>query len=175
MLGKIVNEDSSRARRRLMVTLMYLGYAVPLTVFVVGSSLVRNPDAPVPLSAWLLLLALNAFIVFSLVAFSALRAAVQRVADQRDTLLDERQTTVRNDAYRHAYHIFTGAVSLPLMYIMAAASFGWWLPPASNLGFMYGAIAWLMITLPTSVVAWTEPDPVFEPENAFGTREKVGS
>ena len=71
--------------------------------------------------------------------------------------LDERQQHLQNVTFRSAYRVLIGLalVSLPLAFNPS------WLAGVPAYGLLSVVIA-LVILLPVTVVAWTEPDPVEE-------------
>ena len=72
-----------------------------------------------------------------------------------DERLDERQLQVRNRVYRLAY---IGVATLVLA-ILIAAIFGIPLPQGyDNLQPFYWTISTVVLTLPSAILAWTEPD-----------------
>ncbi len=83
--------------------------------------------------------------------------------------LDERDTSVRDHAYRRSYWIAIIVVALGLVYAMLAADHSdWWLPQTAD---AYGAVLvgflFLIGSLPTAVVAWSEPDVEIEDEDGM--------
>lgn len=72
-----------------------------------------------------------------------------------DERLDERQLQIRNRIYRLAY---IGVATLVLA-ILIAAIFGFPLPQGyDNVQPFYWTISTIVITLPSAILAWTEPD-----------------
>lgn len=92
-----------------------------------------------------------------------LRLAVRVVAELPEQYLDERQSNRRNRAYVSAYQAFSGA-----MLVVGMGFFGWSLAVAPadlvlrlNIDVILGAyftLTALALTLPTAVMAWTEPE-----------------
>ena len=142
----------ARSRRRLLVLATYLCFAVFLVVMYRGYT--AEPR-------WPGLLGLVAVILFvaTAAAFMRLVTAPGYAADTLDRPLDERQRLVRDRAYRLAYYVLTllfGALSLGALY--AASNDDAW----SSVRVATLFVPWLTFlpgSLPTAVVAWTEPDP----------------
>lgn len=148
-----VLEKTSRGRRRQLVVRMYLCLAVFLGAFAV-------PGEP----WWILLALLPLIYAFTLYA-KLIRPIVGELTEKRDPELDERELMVRNHAYYHAYRLLSAVFGLFLAYLLFATVFfrDAGLPVPSTLGdFAQLALllAYLVMSLPASVVAWTEPDPV---------------
>jgi hypothetical protein len=80
--------------------------------------------------------------------------------DLGDRELDERQIQVRNSGYFTAYQILAPMVALLVIYPQIAVEFELWLPTTDD---ERSAVIWctlgFLITLPGSILAWTEPDP----------------
>lgn len=84
------------------------------------------------------------------------------LANETDAALDERERQVRDHAYRFAYVGVASAFMLLITYAAIVHDSGrGWLPRTWNES---QAIVWgvllLTWTLPSAVVAWTEPDPI---------------
>ncbi len=140
-----------RSRRRALVVATYLGFAAFMLAMYRGYT--AEPR-------WPALLAIFAAILFvaTAAAFVRLVTAPGYAADTLDRRLDERQRLVRDRAYRVAYYALTllfGALSLAVLY--AAGNDEAWQSmrvPALFLPWL----TFLPGSLPTAVVAWTEPD-----------------
>lgn len=144
---------ASRAARRRAVMAIYLGYPALLLCLALARGL---PD-PRPWWFPILLLPLGIAVLVGLAAL--LSSWVWQAANQEDSALDERQRRVRDRAYLHAYQGLGALVILTAVYAMFARNLGWWLPTT---GLQMQALFWgvflLCLTLPTAIVAWTEPD-----------------
>lgn len=142
----------SRRRRRLLVAGVYVGlisYAGTLLAL-------ENPS-------WLWL-GLGGLLTTMAIHFWLLRPFTQRIADTKESDLDERQMTVRNRAYYSAYQVLAAVVMSALLYWQIDLQhFEGALPSpditANNATSVFTAALWLIITLPTSIIAWNEPDP----------------
>lgn len=144
-----------RTIRRALVLATYLGYMVLVAMFWARS--VRDlPD-------WFLLLILVPGFV-TLLSFAGLYTSTYSMADQPDKRLDERQRMVRDRAYRFAYQALAAVFLVAALYAYIALDSGsLWFPRTSNQlnAFFWGAML-LATTLPTAVIAWTEPDDLDE-------------
>jgi hypothetical protein len=81
------------------------------------------------------------------------------IANDSDSALDERQQRVRDRAYRPSYWIVSLILLLGSTYVLEANNSDWWLP--SSAGAFQGitwTLVFLTMTLPTAIIAWTEPD-----------------
>lgn len=142
----------SRRRRRLLVAGVYVGlisYAGTLLAL-------ENPS-------WLWL-GLGGLLTTMAIHFWLLRPFTQRIADTKESDLDERQRTVRNRAYYSAYQVLGSVVITALLYWhLDVQQFEGALPSpdvtGENATSLFVGILWLIITLPTSIIAWNEPDP----------------
>jgi hypothetical protein len=157
IFGKIVNRDSSRGRRRGAVAAHYVAMALALVSWF-GATSVDGQGL-----FWSLIVA---FLVFSLVGghiFVVVKSSTQRVAEQwGDGTLDERQRQVRDGAYRLAYVVLAGVFLLGLIFVQLAPFMDLPLPGRERASMLLPFGAWLVSTLPTTIIAWTELDP--EPE-----------
>ncbi len=139
-----------RSRRRALVVATYVGYAAFLAVLYAGYT-----------AHWPLGLGVLALLLFggTALAFVQLIRAPGYAADTLDARLDERQRQVRDRAYRSAYYALTllfGVLSLIFMY--AAGSDTSW-QGIRDQALLLPWLTFLPGSLPTAVVAWTEPDP----------------
>ncbi len=169
MRERIVDKNSSQKRRRTVVLTLY----ILLTSLIGWHSIIylTFKDSEEELSALTFLLTFGviviAIVVYGII-YSALRVSVQQIATKGK--LDERERTVRDNAYRLAYHIVTGILLWTLLYAQLASQFQWWLPQPPErmlspiIGLTLGLVLAVTSTLPTSIIAWNEPDP--EPEEA---------
>ena len=146
-------------RRRFWVVVMYFGLTLLVTSNPVIFSMVRNPTDYIVLFAFLTIGGL--LVLFG--SFGNLKWVTQEIANQKDGELDERQQTVRNRAYLRSYRILSVAVMVLVLYVQISVDFDIsWLPPLDRVvGFSipFGFL-WLVITLPTAIIAWNEPDPI---------------
>lgn len=108
--------------------------------------------------------------------FPAIKGSTQRVAEQwGDDALDESQREVRDRAYRLAYRALAVVFVTGLAYLQFALLEGLPLPAAERVGMLSPFGVWLTTTLPTTIVAWTEPDPEFEPGGRLPDAREGGS
>ena len=151
-----VEQRLSRSQRRLLVTVAYLG----LGTFIVESLMADSPW-------WLFVGSLLGFVATIAIHFWLLAPFTQRIADEKESKLDERQAAVRNRAHRTAYQILGSAILLVLLYTHIRLSYfsdQLWVPEitADNVSTVLVGTMLLIITLPTAVIAWNELDS--EPE-----------
>jgi hypothetical protein len=145
-----------QGQRRGLVVATYLGFTAFLAVLYRGST--TEPRW----QGWLGPLALLLFAATAL-AFVRVVTSPGFAADTVDRQLDERQRLVRDHAYRSAYYGLTllfGALSLVVMYA-AGDDAGWSAMREAAL-----LLPWLTFvpgSLPSAIVAWTEPDPPEDP------------
>ena len=141
-----------RNRRRALVIATYLGFIA--FVLVTYRGLTAEPRWPSELAATAVLL-----FVATAAAFVRLVTAPGYAADTVDRRLDERQRLVRDRAYRIAYYVLTllfGAFSLAVMYT-AGSDDSW--TSVRSAALLLPWLTFLPGSLPTAVVAWTEPEP----------------
>lgn len=151
----------SRARRRWLVLTMQLGMTAYALAF-----------AFTGLNAWWLfplILCLQA--LYMVIFFRMLRPIMKEVV-RKAADLDERQIALRNRAHYDAYQILATVVCVVTVFPLAAAPYaGVSLPISMTQWHFHGLFfffANLIVSLPASVVAWTEPDP--EPDEELPAR-----
>lgn len=142
----------SRGQRRLLVAGVCLGL-----IFYPGIPLVFD-------DSWWLLLSIAGVVATVAIHSWLLAPFTQRIADRKEIELDERQEAVRNRAHRTAYQILGAVVLTALLYLQIDLQYfdgRLWSPDmtAQNMTSVLGGTIWLIITLPTSIIAWNEPDP----------------
>ena len=147
-----VAQRLSRGRRRLLVLAIYIGLvAYTTTALIEGNSWwitvgLLGAATTVVIHGWLLL------------------PFTQKIADKEESDLDERQVDIRNRAHRKAYQILGSVVIAALLYMNISLDyFGnpLWTPAITdeNVSTVLIGTIWLVITLPTSIIAWNEPGP----------------
>ena len=145
----------SRSRRRVFVLVMQAGMVGwVVTLALAGAS-----------SWWIVALILPLEALY-LVMFFKVLSPIMREVIRKSPDLDERQLSVRDRAHYHAYRVL-GAVLVTLACAPLAGGlyFGVELPLTLTHWHFQGLFLFfanLNLSLPASVVAWTEPDP--EPE-----------
>lgn len=87
-----------------------------------------------------------------------LRRVVRGMADLPDAFVDERVRAMRNERYRTAYQLLSGAVMLLLLagYMATDASRLTWQPEARHLHAAFWMVLGLSLALPSMLVAWGE-------------------
>ena len=152
LLGLSIN---SSARRRGIVVTLYASYLLVLAPFWLAHAVAK------PLIA----LAIPAFLLLSASLWAVLRV-VRNYAYPSGTCLpaivDERQAQVRDHSYVTAYQILSIMVCLYVVYSILAHDLGMRSPSPGQLQAILFAALLLTLTLPASVVAWTQPDDAFE-------------
>jgi len=142
----------SWGRRRALVLVMQLGMVSWALTFTLARA---NSWSVVVLS---FCLQLSYMIIF----FRFLRPVMTEVI-KKDWDLDEREISLRNFAHYHAYQILVVVLTVVITAPMGASLyFGVNLPLQLthwHLTALFFLFANLSISLPASVVAWTEPDP----------------
>ena len=154
---------TSRTRRRRLVTRMYLCLVVFLGAFAI-------PGEP----WWILLALIPMFYALALYA-KLIRPIAQELTDKKDPELDERELMIRNRAYYHAYRMLSIVFGLSLAYALFVTVFfrdaGLPVPKTwVNFAHLTLLLAYLVVSLPASVVAWTEPAPEPGGETTDGWR-----
>lgn len=95
-----------------------------------------------------------------LAVLASARVGAWKLANDSDARLDERQRAVRDRAFRCGYALLGGAVVLAASYLALALDFGWPLPrSAGAIQLVIWTVVVATTTIPTAVLAWTEPDP----------------
>ncbi len=145
-----------RAARRLLVLGVYLGYAA----LVGGWALTSTFNLGLP---FFLLTIPGALVMLGALA-KLYTSAPHRMANETDDRLDERQRLVRNEAFRASYILLAALCVVGVVYGGIAWDNDWlWLPDTRT---AVQAVVWgvflLVMTLPTAVLAWTEPDDLAE-------------
>lgn len=130
-------------RRRPVRRLMVVSFSL-LAALLMVTSIDFGSDGELISGVSFLVLAVALF-----VGYFALRTSVRQLADAPDDLLDERQISIRNEMYLHAYRLT--AVLLIAAMIVALVGVSRW----ENLWF---ATAMVMAALPSMVLAWRLPN-----------------
>ncbi|MBO0933798.1 hypothetical protein [Fibrella aquatilis] len=131
--------------RRVAVAVQLLCYPI---VFIVG----RWLELSVSLSSLLGLVA-----VIGMIVYLYRGTGFWQLGNAPDNQLDERQLQVRNRVYRLAY---IGVATLVLALLLVAI-FGFPLPQGfDDVQPFYWTIATIVLTLPSAILAWTEPDNI---------------
>ncbi len=137
-----------RSLRRALVVGCYGGYALLVLAWVFTPTPLREI-----LSLWLGLLCVTCMGML-------LMPNILGVSGGMETLLDERQRALRHRTYVRAYSVLAGLVAFVALYVFIAVDAGTLWLPRSNLALQ--AVLWgvliLVVTLPTALVAWMEPD-----------------
>jgi MFS family permease len=142
----------SRGRRRALVLVMQVGMAA----FALALAF-RGADL-----SWVLILSVCSQLLYVVIFFRVLRPVMSEIIKKQPDL-DERELSLRNQAHYSAYQILVVVLTTVITAPMAASLyFGLDLPlRVTQWHFLaqFFLFANLSISLPASVVAWTEPDP----------------
>lgn len=144
---------------RSLFAILYVGY--PL-----GCMLQLGPDqngAQPALSIVGLLLVAASFLAFAVLAGSSF----QRMSQEEEDKLDERELAQRNRATYQAFSVFAGLVALGLLYMNLRLdfvdTFPLWAPTTpEHWNALFWAAIMLGLTLPAAFLAWENEPPLAE-------------
>jgi hypothetical protein len=141
-----------RSQRRLLVAASYLGLIGYTTVSLTSKD------------SWWTLVGLLGILATVAIYTWLLAPSTQKIAGKKEEDLDERQMIVRNRAHHTAYQILGSVVAAALLYPQINHLYldgQLWAPSITvqNLPSVMVSAIWLIVTLPTSVIAWMELDP----------------
>lgn len=155
-LQPVPGRIGSRRRRRLSVVALYGSYVILCTSAAIAANLIAPVARAVSLALLIAGVTAAAYGVFTLMGRTFVNAP-----NVRDAELDERQRARRNEALVRAYPVIGMFAALCLAYTIAG---DFW--PALHNFTIVEALFWgtllLAISLPSAIVAWTEPDPLPE-------------
>lgn len=145
--------EPTRVWRRRAVLAAYGGYALTVAIFWLGYAADLGPKV----RALGFIPGIVYLAGFFLLCSRGLGA--WSIANDSDSALDERQQWVRDRAYRPSYWIVSLILLLGATYVLEADNADWWLPNSAE---AFQGIIWTLIfvtmTLPTAIIAWSEPD-----------------
>lgn len=72
--------------------------------------------------------------------------------------LDEREQSDRTWALVISHRVTGIILGLCFIYVLPGARIGWWLPNAEQASWLLGAIFWLHLMLPATLLAWRDRD-----------------
>jgi hypothetical protein len=154
----VSGEIGSLLRRRGSVVALYGSYVI------ICAGVAVNANATTPIVhavAGALMLAGGAAACYGVVTL--LGRTFVNAPNVRDSALDERQRARRNEALVRAYPVIGMFTAVSLLYMMAGDAW-----PALRNDTVIEALFWgiflLAISLPSAIIAWTEPDPMVEAE-----------
>lgn len=149
-------ENLSRARRRLLVTAMYLGLAAYAGAIAFWGD------------RWWVLLFVVPLLGSFAIYFRFILPIAKEVNKKAPKKLDERQLAVRGRAYYRAYRIIGTLFLAVVAYAMIAAEIEVVRLPFPRTGTQFSGLILastiLYATLPASVMVWIEPDPLPDEE-----------
>jgi hypothetical protein len=139
----------SLSKRKWAVVLAYSGTLVLTVTRLAGTNL--------PVAAFIVLLVLSlAASGYGLVVLFR-RTSLWAIGNNPDTMLDERQARTRDAAYRIAYSLVSTLTFMGLFYASIAVDKHLWLPrDYSEVSTIMWAAFVLLLTLPSTVLAWSE-------------------
>jgi MFS family permease len=157
MMQPVSGQIGSRRRRRGSVVALYGSYVLACAS-VATANFATRPAQVIGLVLLIAGVAAAAYGVFTLLGRTFVNAP-----NIRDAALDERQRARRNEALVRAYPVIGMFTALSLLYVMAGDAW----PVVRNYtvieALFWGAFL-LAISLPSAIIAWTEPDPLVEAE-----------
>lgn len=136
--------------RRMFVLLAYLGHAALVVLWTLLPSRGQLDNPTLGFADWATVF--GSILVGA--SYFLMTITTNRIASKSDSLLDERQKELRDNAHRHAYYIFGSTIFLLCILITGDNRWGAVEIPGA---FFFAIIAYL--TLPTALVAWLEPNP----------------
>ncbi len=158
MTQPVSGRIGSRNRRRWSVAALYGSYFLICGSAAIAANLTQ-PAAHA--CALILLVAGIAAAIYGV--FTLMGRTLVNAPNIRDAALDERQRARRNDALSRAYPAIGIFAAVSLAYLMIGDAW----PSVRNFTVIE-ALCWgtflLAISLPSSIIAWTEPDPIPEAE-----------
>jgi MFS family permease len=149
----------SRRRRRWSVVALYGSYVLICASAAITANLTTRPAYAVALALLLAGVAAAGYGVFTLMGRTFVNAP-----NIRDAALDERQRARRNDALARAYPVIGIFMALCLAYMMICDDVWPRLRNFTVIEALFWAAFLLAISLPSAIIAWTEPDPLPELE-----------
>lgn len=96
-------------------------------------------------------------VVASAAIHTTLALSIDNICQGRLNRLDERERTMRDQAFVSAFQILTGVLSVAWIYAMMASFLGGWLPEQGQTWMLLWSFAMLTYGLPTSVAAFNMP------------------
>jgi len=154
--GPVSDRIGPRRRRRRSVVALYGSYFVICASSAIAAT---APGKPAQLAALALLIAGVASAAYGVVTLMGRTFA--NAPNIREDAFDERQLARRNAALSRAYPIVGMCTAVGLVYTL----FGDIWPAIRNftvIEALFWASFLLAISLPSSIIAWTEPDPLPE-------------
>ncbi len=148
----------SRRRRRWSVVALYGAYVLICASTVIVANFASRAVQAAGLALLVAGVAAAAYGVFTLLGRTFVNAP-----NIRDAALDERQRARRNEALVRAYPFVGIFAALGLVYMMIGDAW----PLVRNftvIEALFWGVFLLAISLPSSIIAWTEPDPLPEAE-----------
>jgi hypothetical protein len=143
---------ATRAGRRRVVAALYGALAATVVAMAI-------PNVPRSSAWWLpFAMVLLASILVTIGSAVVLYRTGQRLGDDEDAKLDERQRAVRDRAYLRAYRMVGTLLIVLVQYMVIAPGFGWPLPERVHWAILSWSVMLFTVTLPSAILAWTEPE-----------------
>lgn len=143
----------SRSLRRAVVITTYLSYLLLVSFW--------SPAKVLGALGWLLVVGVLG--ILTLGSYGILvTSQYSTMTSKKRQELDERQRQVGDQAFRTAYLVLSSFASFLALYVYIAVDSGsFWLPQSSDAltAFFWGMLL-IASTLPASILAWTEPEPL---------------
>lgn len=155
----LVADYGSRAARRRRVVALYAGF----TALFPSYAFAHAAHDLAGKMAWLAVVSI-AFGCFCYGFYTLLQRTFINSPNVPNDAVDERQLDRRNRAVFVAYRALAMATAVvPLWLLVATTAERWgWLRDPSLLAFASWGLLLTGVTLPTAILAWSEPDPIEE-------------
>lgn len=146
-----------RPIRRVMVVLSYLLFAFSMTLL-----LTIKPEE---------LLVVVPFFSASFLLAMRLNRHTSLIASRWGDAVDERERTVRNQAHTLGYQVVMGIVMVLMIVFFGLHIFETLYTPNVLLGALFMMCFLFFVTVPATMVAWLEPDPIDDAADSASKRE----
>ena len=158
LMRPVSEQIGPRRRRRWSVVALYGSYVISCASVAIAALL---PGKPAQLTAGALLIAGVASAGYGLVTL--LGRTFVNAPNIREEALDERERARRSEALSRAYPFIGMFSAVCLVYMMAGDAWPW-LRNFTVIEALFWGTFLLAISLPSAIIAWTEPDPLPEAE-----------
>ncbi|GAC1573252.1 MAG: hypothetical protein NVS3B7_04470 [Candidatus Elarobacter sp.] len=149
----------TRTRRRRQVATLYAGYVVACSILAATS---HAPSIAVRITGLVVVVAI--FFVAANAFWKLMGRTFVNAPNISDADLDERQRARAYSSLRTAYPVLGILTALVPLYAAVATTAEHWavLRDPTLVADCAWALFLVAITLPTAILAWTEPDPLVE-------------
>ena len=150
----------SRAQRRNWVIALYAGFAAGCIVYSIAAQFGDRS-----MRAAGLVVVLMSFGVTAWGFWKLMRRTLINAPNISDADLDERYRERGRDATRRAYMTLGMLTAVVPLYVeIATTAERWtWMRNSTLIADLAWGLFLLALTLPTAIMAWTEPDPIADP------------